>query len=158
MGALTKLRARRSKPRPIKVTFSAYTVEEAPMDAPQLPSARTVVNWLAMQGYGSDPREMFVAVTLNQKNRPIKAYLVSIGSCTSTLVHPREVFRAAIIDSAAHIICVHNHPSGDPTPSFQDRDVMLRLKEGGKLLGIDMLDFIITGKDQYYSAQERGDM
>jgi len=96
-------------------------------------------------------REEFHLVTMNQKNQIIDTYLISIGSLTASLVHPREVFKPAIMDSAAAIMFVHNHPSGDPTPSSSDKQITKRLKECGDLLGIRVLDHIIVGKDCYKS-------
>jgi DNA repair protein RadC len=90
-------------------------------------------------------REEFWVVALNSKNKIIGAYLVSAGSLTSTIVHPREVFRIAIHLGAAAVIVCHNHPSGESDPSSEDRATTKRLKEGGALLGIPVLDHIILG-------------
>ena len=91
-------------------------------------------------------REQFQVVLLDQKNKIIKDVMVSQGSLTASVVHPREVFNFAIRDSAAAIICVHNHPSGDPQPSREDRALTTRLGEAGRLLGIQVLDHIIVGR------------
>jgi DNA repair protein RadC len=81
---------------------------------------------------------------------------VSIGTLDSSLVHPREVFKDAILASAAAIIVVHNHPSGDPSPSAEDRRITTRLQECGTLLGIELLDHIILGDNRFVSLKERG--
>lgn len=99
----------------------------------------------------SDPRECFVAVLLNAKNRVIGLHEVSVGIADSAPVHPREVFTAAVVLSATAIVIAHNHPSGDVQPSDADRQVTLRLKQAGELLGIQVLDHVIVGTDRYYS-------
>lgn len=101
-------------------------------------------------------REQFQVVLLDQKNRIIKDIMISQGSLTASVVHPREVFNAAIRDAAAAIICVHNHPSGDPQPSREDRVLTTRLYEAGRLLGIQVLDHIIVGRDTYMSFADEG--
>jgi DNA repair protein RadC len=101
-------------------------------------------------------REQFQVVLLDQKNKIIKDVMVSQGSLTASVVHPREVFNMAIRDSAAAIICVHNHPSGDPQPSREDRALTTRLGEAGRLLGIQVLDHIIVGRDTYMSFADEG--
>jgi DNA repair protein RadC len=94
---------------------------------------------------GDADREHFVVVLLDRKNQVIGMNTVSIGSLTASIVHPRETFKAAILSNAAAIICGHNHPSGDPQPSQEDRVLTARLVEAGKLLGISVLDHIILG-------------
>ncbi len=99
-------------------------------------------------------REVFILVLLNTKNRIITIETISIGSLNTSVVHPREVFRKAISWSCAGLILVHNHPSGDVTPSEEDRSLTLRLVESGKILGIDILDHVIIGQNEYYSFKE----
>lgn len=101
-------------------------------------------------------REHFIAVLLNRKNGIISTETISIGGLTSSLVHPREVFKPAIKKSAASIILVHNHPSGDPTPSQEDIQVTKRLQECGQLLGIEILDHIIIGDGRWHSLKSSG--
>lgn len=91
-------------------------------------------------------KENFFVLTLNRKNHLIKKHSVSIGTATSALVHPREVFREAIFDGASAIIIAHNHPSGDPAPSRADIQVTLQLREAAKTIEIDLLDHVIVGK------------
>lgn len=94
-------------------------------------------------------QEYFVCLTLDGANRLIAKRVISIGTLTTSLVHPREVFAEAITDRAASIIVAHNHPSGNIEPSQADRDVTERLKEAGELLGISLLDHLIITKDSY---------
>jgi DNA repair protein RadC len=103
-------------------------------------------------------REHFVIIALDVKNKVVGRECVSIGSLNSTLVHPREVFKFAIKCSAHGIICVHNHPSGDPAPSDDDCHTTSRLEDAGKLLGINVIDHLIIGADSYYSYKESGAM
>ncbi len=102
----------------------------------------------------SDARqEEFHIVTLNTKNQVIDTHQITVGTLDASLVHPREVFRAAIKDAASSIILVHNHPSGDPTPSREDHAVTDRLTETGKTIGIDVLDHIVLGKGRAVSIR-----
>ena len=94
-------------------------------------------------------QEYFVCLTLDGANRLIAKRIVSIGTLTSSLVHPREVYSDAITDRAASVIVAHNHPSGKSEPSQADRDVTERLREAGELLGISLLDHIIITKGSY---------
>ncbi|HHW42616.1 MAG TPA: DNA repair protein RadC [Desulfotomaculum sp.] len=101
-------------------------------------------------------REHFFALLLNTKNRVIARELISIGTLNSSTVHPRELFKSAIRRSAAAVILVHNHPSGDPEPSRQDQDVTRRLQEAGQIVGIEVLDHIIIGDGKFVSFKARG--
>lgn len=103
-------------------------------------------------------KEHFLALFLNTKNRIIGKEIVSVGSLNSTVVHPRELFRAAMKRCAASIICAHNHPSGDPTPSPEDIQLTRRLTEAGRIVGIELLDHIIIGDRQFISLKEMGQM
>ena len=105
-----------------------------------------------------EKREIFKVLLLNARGDIISSETVSIGELTSTLVHPREVFFPAVRRSAAGMILVHNHPSGDPSPSKEDIDLTRRLQECGKLLGINVIDHIIIGEGQYVSLQSSGYM
>ena len=99
-------------------------------------------------------QEEFHVVTLNTKHRMIRSHLVTVGTLDSSLVHPREVFRVAVRDSAAAVIAAHNHPSGDPTPSREDVAVTDRLTEAGRLLGIPLLDHVVLGATHGVSMRE----
>ena len=101
-------------------------------------------------------QEHFVCLYLNTKNQVLHKRTVFIGSLNASIVHPREVFKEAFRRSAASIICLHNHPSGDPTPSREDIEVTKRLVECGKIIGIELLDHIIIGEHKYVSLKEKG--
>jgi DNA repair protein RadC len=100
-------------------------------------------------------REHFKTLALNTKNQVLAVETVSIGSLNSSIVHPREVFKNPIKRSAAAIVLVHNHPSGDPTPSSEDLAVTKRLLEAGSILGIEVLDHLIIGNRRYISLKEK---
>lgn len=99
-------------------------------------------------------KEIFKVVLLNTKNEIIKDMDISIGTLNSSLVHPREVFREAIRRSSNKIILVHNHPSGNAEPSKEDKNITIRLKECGELIGIEVIDHIIIGDGVYFSFKE----
>ncbi len=101
-------------------------------------------------------KEYFITLLLDGKNRIIREVRISEGSLNQSIVHPREVFSPAVRDSAAAIILVHNHPSGDPTPSREDREITRRLKEAGELMGVAVLDHIIIGDGDFVSFSARG--
>ncbi|TSB46233.1 RadC family protein [Alkalicoccobacillus porphyridii] len=101
-------------------------------------------------------QEHFVCLYLNTKNQLLFKHTVFIGSLNASIVHPREVFKEALRRSSASIICLHNHPSGDPTPSREDIDVTKRLYEAGRVLGIELLDHIIIGDRTFISLKEQG--
>lgn len=101
-------------------------------------------------------KEQVWAVLLNQRSK-IKAIVqVSVGCMTSSVIHPREVFRPAIMHGASAVVLVHNHPSGDPTPSMEDHQVTKRLEEAGVVVGIRLLDHIVIGYQQYRSFRDEG--
>lgn len=101
-------------------------------------------------------QEHFVCLYLNTKNQVMHKQVVFIGSLNASIVHPREVYKEAFRRSAASIICLHNHPSGDPSPSREDIEVTKRLVECGKIIGIDLLDHIIIGENKFISLKEKG--
>jgi DNA repair protein RadC len=103
----------------------------------------------------SSDREHFMILHLDTKNRVIKDEIVSVGALTGTIAHPREVFKSAIKESAHSVILVHNHPSGDPTPSDEDLKMTERLLEAGEILGIKVLDHVIIGKEEWWSWNEK---
>lgn len=105
-----------------------------------------------------EKKEVFVVFHLNTKNKIILREIVSIGILNASLIHPRETFRTAIINNANSIILAHNHPSGDATPSQGDKDITKTLVNAGEILGIKVLDHIITGKNSFVSMNQRGDM
>jgi DNA repair protein RadC len=112
---------------------------------------------ISRQFLESCDREQLIVICLDTKNQPTAINTVSVGSLNSSLVHPREVFKPAILSNSASVIIAHNHPSGDSTPSSQDIDITTRLKEAGKILGIDLIDHIIIGSsERYISIKEQG--
>jgi DNA repair protein RadC len=104
----------------------------------------------------SETKEHFFTMHLDGKNRILCLDLVSVGSLNQTIVHPREVFKTALLTASAGLICVHNHPTGDPNPSSEDIAITRRLKEAGEILGINLLDHIIIGSPDILSFVERG--
>lgn len=103
-------------------------------------------------------QEHFLLLTLNTKNRITREVAVSTGTLNSSIVHPRDIFRSALAESAAAVVFVHNHPSGDPAPSSEDRALTRRLVEVGKLLGIRVLDHVIIGARRHFSFADQGEL
>lgn len=101
-------------------------------------------------------QEHFVCLYLNTKNQVLHKQTIFIGSLNASIVHPREVYKEAFRRSAASIICLHNHPSGDPQPSREDIEVTKRLVECGKIIGIELLDHVIIGDQKFISLKEKG--
>lgn len=109
---------------------------------------------LARDELCSRDREVFAVLHLNCRGRPLSLEIVSIGSLDASICHPREVFKAAILQSSASIILVHNHPSGDPTPSEDDLQTTKRLVEAGRILGIPVTDHVVVSAGAFVSMQE----
>ncbi|KAB2952341.1 JAB domain-containing protein [Heliorestis acidaminivorans] len=128
------------------------------------PETRTIirspedVSRLVMEEMRFLDKEVFRALALNTKNHVLSIENISVGSLSSAIVHPRELFKALIRKSAAAVVLLHNHPSGDPTPSREDREITRRIVEGGRILGIEVLDHIIIGDNRYASLKELGYM
>ena len=101
-------------------------------------------------------REHFKAILLDTKNGIRKVVTVAVGSLNAALVHPRELFKAAVAASAAGIILVHNHPTGNPEPSVEDTELTLRFVKCGELMGIELVDHIVIGGERFVSLRERG--
>ena len=99
-------------------------------------------------------REKFICMHLNIKNQIISFEIVSTGSLTSSIVHPREVYKGAILSNSASVIFMHNHPSGDPEPSIDDIEITKRLEKAGEILGINVLDHIIVASGGFYSFRQ----
>jgi len=116
---------------------------------------------IAYDFIGEDDREVLLVMCLNTKNRVIAVHRCHVGSLNASIVHPREVFRTAIMNNSASIMVAHQHPSGDPTPSQEDIQVTRRLSESGKLLGIQLLDHLVIGERRnsrtaFTSLKEKG--
>jgi len=127
-----------------------------PPIGPVIRSAQDIVAFLAPQIW-SAPQEMFVVLHLNTARRVTATHLVSLGTLDAAIVSPRDVFRRAIQESAAAIICGHNHPSADPEPSPEDVALTRRLSAAGKILTIELLDHVVIGSEgKYVSLAERG--
>ena len=125
---------------------------------PQIHNPESVANILWQYLQDKD-REYFCMLMLDTKNRVIGMHVVSIGILDSALVSPREVFKMALLSNAASVILGHNHPSGDPTPSAEDKRITQQLSEAGKLMHIEVLDHIIVGaENRFTSLKERGFM
>lgn len=103
-------------------------------------------------------RERFLVILLDSRHRVLREVTISQGTLTASLVHPREVFRAAVRASAAAVVLVHNHPSGDPAPSAEDREVTRRLGEAGRIVGIRVVDHVVVAERGYFSFCEAGEL
>ncbi len=127
--------------------------------APQVPfrTSRQVHDHYAPRLAGVK-RERFYCLLLDSRNRYLRDERVSEGSLTASLVHPREAFRAAVREAASAVVFAHNHPSGDPSPSGEDRELTRRLCDAGRVLGIRVLDHVIVGRDTYYSFADSGEL
>jgi len=117
-------------------------------------SAKDVFEY-AVQRLPNSDKEQFMILHLDSKNRIIKDEIISIGILNASIVHPREIFKSAIKESANAIILTHNHPSGDPTPSEDDLEITRMIFQTGEIIGINVLDHVIIG-DTHYSFKEEG--
>lgn len=124
---------------------------EIPLDEEPVTSPYMVAD-IASKMLGDADREHCLVFMVDSKNRVIGVNTVSVGTLNSSLVHPRELFKPAILANACGIIFVHNHPSGDCQPSEMDTEMFLRLRHAGEILGIDLLDAIVIGQGKHYSA------
>lgn len=153
-----KNRSRTIKFRTIKAVYETWKVSEAvteylpPLTRYTTPQQVYQVFSFLMQ----ETKEMFICLHLCGKNKIQCVDLVSIGSLGQSIVHPREVFKTALLSNAAALILLHQHPSGDPTPSREDIEITKRLKEAGDILGMKVLDHVIVGDGTYVSFVERG--
>ena len=147
-----------AKASQIKAAFELASRLESYSEAGDKPLVKTpeeVVNLIRSRLKGKK-KEYFLALLLDTRNQLIKVSEISVGSLDSSIVHPREVFKEAISASAASIIFVHNHPSGDPTASEDDIKLTKRLAEVGEIMGIDVLDHIIIGDKIFLSLKREG--
>lgn len=123
-------------------------------ERPRLVSPRAVAEYLLPQ-FGNRPVEQFGVLLFDTKRRVIRAVVLSVGTLDASIVHPREVFREAAAAGAAALVLFHNHPSGDPEPSDDDRLLTERLVAAGVLMGIDVLDHVILADTTYFSFREQ---
>lgn len=132
-----------------------HSDKDAGLTPPSFRNSREVYEYFRPKFFGLK-KERFLCALLDTKNRVFKETVVSEGTLTSSLVHPREVFRDAIKEAAASVLFLHNHPSGDPNPSRDDIDITKRLVETGKVIGINVLDHIVISDETYLSLMEKG--
>ena len=105
-----------------------------------------------------ETHEKFLVVLLNTKNKITQIRQIAEGSLSSAVVHPREIYAPAVVNHAACILVAHNHPSGDPYPSDEDRRLTVAMDEAGRILGIPLLDHVVIGDGRYYSFKEHGEL
>ena len=139
----------------IKAIYEKLKIKEGTAEyaAGAISSAQTVYSLFSF--LKNETKEHFIALHLDTKNRILCIDRVSVGTMTNSLIHPREVFKTALLSSAASLLLIHNHPSGDPTPSRDDISITEKLKGAGELMGIALLDHVIIG-DGYVSLKEKG--
>ena len=130
---------------------------EFTFDRERITSPRIAIDYFVryFSGRGED-REVFLALSLDTKKGTIHLERVSVGCLDASLVHPREVFKSAVLVGASSLIVAHNHPSGDPTPSPEDVRVTKALNSAGKLLGIELVDHVVVGHECGISLAEQG--
>ena len=129
-----------------------------PSERKKVDCAATAARILQQYLEGAD-REHFVVLLLDTQNQVIGIHTVTIGTLDASLIHPREVYKTAILANAASVLLAHNHPSGDPTPSTEDLMVTRQLSEAGITIGIEVLDHVVVGDTgRYYSFREAGRM
>lgn len=136
----------------VKESGGRYNLNNKIIDSPK--KASEIFN--EVFDMNNKAEEVLSLMTLNTKLEVTGMFIVSQGSINESIVHPREVFKRALLQNAAKIILAHNHPSGNPNPSKADVDITLRLHEAGKILGINLIDHIIIGDKNFISLQEKG--
>lgn len=137
------------------VELGRRTLAHATSERAQLRTPRDAAAYL-LPAFGARPVEHFGIVLLDSKHRVLRTIVIATGTLNSTIVQPRDVFREAILGSAAAVVAFHNHPSGDPSPSADDVELTSRLVAGGALLGIDLVDHVVLGDARYCSFKEMG--
>ena len=143
--------------RELKVRYSVKKTDEGqPVVVGRVMNTRRESASALMTALQDQPSEVFAILCLSTKHRVIAYHEVSRGTLDATLVHPREVFKAALLANSAALILAHTHPSGDPSPSADDIQLTRRLVDAGTILGVDVLDHIIVGDGRYYSFKEGG--
>ena len=137
------------------VELGRRIVSRGGRDRVQVTSPRSVAEFL-IPLYSNRPVEQFGIVLLDTKHRVLRTTVLSVGTLDASIVHPREIFREATAGGAAAIVLFHNHPSGDPEPSREDKLLTERMIAAGLVMGIDVLDHIILGDARYFSFREKG--
>lgn len=135
----------------------SFFLKASKMNIPEpkaINSPRDVAHYFDFLKY--EQQEHFVVAFLNTKNHVLSRKTIFKGSLNASIVHPREIFKEAVLQSSASIIACHNHPSGDPTPSSEDITLTERLEKAGKLIGIELLDHVIIGNPKHISLKEKG--
>ena len=140
--------------RPVFEEFAINDETEKYFNSKSITNSRDIYELFSY--LSRETKEHFISIHLDTKNRIICVDTISVGSLTSSIVHPREVFKSVLLSSAASIAIVHNHPSGTPEPSKDDINITKRLKEAGDFLGIPVIDHIIIGNGCYISLIEKG--
>lgn len=135
--------------RIVRVALRRMPADPSERTSSPASAARFLTRWI-----GSSDREQFAVLHVDALHTVVSAEIVSIGTLISSLIHPREVFKAAFLANACSIICGHNHPSGRCDPSREDLAVLSKLRSAGELLGVPLLDFVIVGQGGYWSARE----
>lgn len=130
-------------------------IVEIRMERSFVHSPEDLVLWLKLQ-YGYAQQEHFAAVYLNQQNAVIHHQILFLGTLNAATIHPREIFKEAIRCSASALICAHNHPSGDVSPSSADKKVTETIAESGKIVGIPLVDHLIIGQNEWFSFRQSG--
>lgn len=138
------------------VTLQMLREKTFPYQTNKITSPDSAAN-LLKEFIGNSDRENLVLLCLDTKNQITALHTVAIGSLNSAIVHPREIFKVAVLSNAASIILAHNHPSSDPTPSREDIEVTKRIKEASLIMGVELLDHVIVGPNsEYCSLREKG--
>ena len=137
------------------VELGRRTLSRAPAERTLFRSPQDVAAYL-LPRYGAGAVEQFGVLMLDTKHRALRATVLSVGTIDASLVHPREVFRAAAVGGAAALVLFHNHPSGDPTPSMNDVALTERMVQAGTLMGIEVLDHVVLADVKYFSFKESG--
>jgi len=146
-----------AKAMQIKAIFELNKRVRTASASPTIKTAREAYAYLCPKLESLD-RECFVVLHLNTRYRLVKEELISLGIIDETVLHPRELFKSAIKEGTSKFIIAHNHPSGDPNPSINDKRTTRTLVEAGKIIGISVIDHIIVGKNQYYSFRDKNQL
>lgn len=146
------IRINRFALKQVKEDSGLYEVDTRIVTSPD--AASIIIN--AVLELQDEAQEVFGILTLNTKNAIAGVHVISKGSVSAALVHPREVFKAALLNNASFIVCFHNHPSGDPAPSQEDLDLTKRLMDAGSIIGIEVIDHIIIGDGKFVSLKQMG--